>query len=287
MENLRYEDFVRALETDPRTLVRVERPQPHTALVVLDDPSNQNALSGPLTVQLRRALADALADPAVRAVVLTGAGPYFSVGGDWKLMRDRAHTAEQRDEGSVGLWKWIRRQFGGIARLIAHSDTPVVVALNGAVAGVALAWTLTSDLVVASERAELVPAFGRIGLVPEVGTNWALTRRLGHQKAFELFVRGGTVPAAQALALGLVNEVVSPERLLEVALAWGDRIARLPEHVVSMTKPLMRAAADMTWEQAVLAEEFAEPMTFTTTAHRQAVHGLLARTERAVERPRS
>ena len=253
-------------------------------MLVLDDPSNQNALSGPLTVQLRRALSEALADPTVRAVVLTGTGPYFSVGGDWKLMRDRAHTAEQRDEGSVGLWKWIRRQFGGIARLIAHSDTPVVVALNGAVAGVALAWTLTSDLVVASERAELVPAFGRIGLVPEVGTNWALTRRLGHQKAFELFVRGGTVPAAHALTLGLVNEVVPAEQLLEVALAWCDRIARLPEHVVSMTKPLMRAAADMTWEQAVLAEEFAEPMTFTTAAHRHAVQALLGRTERAVER---
>ena len=284
MQNPNYEDFVRTLEADPRTLVRVERPAPHTALLSLDDPANQNALSGPLTVQLRRALSDALADASVRTVVLTGTDPYFSVGGDWKLMRERAHTAEQRDEGSVGIWKWIRRQFGGIARLIAHSETPVVVALNGPVAGVALAWTLTSDLVIASERATLVPAFARIGLVPEVGTNWALTRRLGHRKAFELFVRGGTVAAAQALVLGLVNEVVPHDQLREVALAWCDRIARLPEHVVAMTKPLMRAAADMTWEHAILAEEFAEPMTFTTGAHRRAVDALLGRRERAVER---
>jgi 2-(1,2-epoxy-1,2-dihydrophenyl)acetyl-CoA isomerase len=283
MENLSYEEFVRALEADPRTLVRIERPRPHAAVVRLDDPANMNALSGALTVQLGRVLASVLGDPSVRAVVLTGTDPFFSVGGDWKLMRERAHTAEERDEGSVGVWKWIRHQFGGIARLIAQSDTPVVVALNGAAAGVALAWTLSSDLVVASERAQLVLAFGRIGLVPEVGTNWALTRRVGHQKAFELFVRGGTVSAAEALGLGLVNQVVPHEDLLDAALAWCDRIARLPEHVVSMTKPLMRAAADMTWQHALVTEEFAEPMTFTTAAHRSAVEALLAKTAQAVE----
>jgi 2-(1,2-epoxy-1,2-dihydrophenyl)acetyl-CoA isomerase len=283
MEDLSYEEFVRALETETRTLVRVERPGSHAAVIRLDDPGNMNALSGALTVQLRKALGAVLADASVRSVILTATDPFFSVGGDWKLMRERAHTAERRAEGSVGVWKWIRHQFGGIARLIAQSDTPVVVALNGAVAGVALAWTLASDLVVASERAQLVLAFGRIGLVPEVGTTWALTRLLGHRKAFELFVRGGTVSAEDALALGLVNRVVPHDRLVDSALEWCDRIARLPEHVVSMTKPLLRAAADMPWPHAMLAEEFAEPMTFTTAAHRRAVEALLAKTERAVE----
>jgi len=156
--------------------------------------------------------------------------------------------------------------------------------VDGPVAGVALAWTLASDLVVASDRAQLVLAFGRIGLVPEVGTNWALTRRVGHQKAFELFVRGGTIAAEEAQRHGLVNEVVPHAGLLEAALAWSDRIARLPEHVVSMTKPLMRAAADMSWQHALLAEEFAEPNTFTTAAHQEAVRALLAKTAKAVER---
>ena len=283
MNNPSYDTWLEELKADPRTLVRVERPRAHAAVVWLDDPTNMNALSGALTVQLQRVLAEALGDPTVRSLVLTGADPFFSVGGDWKLMEDRAHTYASRPEGTVGLWKWIRRQFGGIARLIAQSDTPVLVALNGPVAGVALAWTLASDLVVASERARIALAFGRIGLVPEVGTNWALTRRLGHQKAFELFVRGGTLGAEEALRHGLVNEVVPHERLLEAALAWCDRIARLPEHVVTMTKPLMRAAADMSWPHALLAEEFAEPNTFTTAAHQDAVRALLAKTAKAVE----
>jgi 2-(1,2-epoxy-1,2-dihydrophenyl)acetyl-CoA isomerase len=283
MKDLSYDDYIRALEADPRTLVRIERPRPHTAVLWLDDPANMNALSGPLTVQLRRALETSLADPTLRSIVLTGVDPFFSVGGDWKLMQDRGHTYAERPEGTVGVWKWIRRQFGGVARLIAQSDTPVIVALNGAVAGVALAWTLASDLVVASDRAQLVLAFGRIGLVPEVGTNWALTRRVGHQKAFELFVRGGTLAADVAERHGLVNEVVPHERLLDAALAWADRIARLPEHVVTMTKPLMRAAADMTWAHAIMAEEFAEPNTFTTADHQEAVRALLAKTAKAVE----
>jgi len=139
MKNLPYDEYIRELEADPRTLVRVERPREHTAVVWLDDPGNMNALSGELTVQLKRKLSEALADPSVRSVVLTGTDPFFSVGGDWKLMEDRGHTYVERAEGTVGLWKWIRQQFGGIARLIAQSDTPVVIALNGPVAGVALA----------------------------------------------------------------------------------------------------------------------------------------------------
>ncbi|MEW6271676.1 MAG: enoyl-CoA hydratase/isomerase family protein [Thermodesulfobacteriota bacterium] len=283
MKDVPYEEFVRGLEADPRVLVTVERPRPHTALVRLDDSHNHNALSGALTVQLKRALEGALADTTLRAVLLTARDPMFSVGGDWKLMRERAHDAGARAEGTVGIWKWIRYQFGGIARLVTQADKPVVVALNGPVAGVALAWTLSSDLVIASERAQLVPAFGRIGLVPEVGTNWALSRRLGHQKAFELFVRGGMIGARDALALGLVNEVVAHERLVDAALAWCDRIARLPEHVVTMTKPLLRNAADMSWHQTLLAEEFAEPNTFTTEAHRRAIDELLAKTTKAVD----
>lgn len=280
MRELDYVQYVRALREDPRRLVRVERPDAPWAIVRLDDPGNHNALSGPLTVQLRDALEETLADPELRAVVLTATDPVFSVGGDWKLMRERAHSYAQRDEGTTGLWRWIREQFGGVARLVAESDTPVVAALNGDAAGVALAWLLACDLVVASERARLVLAFGRIGLLPEVGTSWALSRRLGHRKAFELFVRGEALAAEEAAGLGLVNEIVPHGALLDAAEGWCRRIARLPEHAVRMTKPLLRHAADMTWQQSLLAEELAEPNTFTTRAHREAVEALLAGRER-------
>jgi len=281
MSNLDYPDYIRSLEQDTRTLVLTDRPTPAVAIVRMNDPENQNALSGALTVQLRRALEQLTADPDLRVLVLTGEGGFFSVGGDWKLMTDRAHTYAERSEGTTGLWKWIRYQFGGIARIIRQTDKVVIAALNGPAAGVALAWALTSDLVLASEEARLVTAFGRIGLVPEVGTNWALTRRLGYQRAFELFLRGNVLTAREAHEMGLVNAVVPADHLRDLTRDWCDRVCRLPEHVVTMTKPLMRAAADMTWEQSVLAEEFAEPSTFTTRAHQETVRALLAKIERA------
>jgi 2-(1,2-epoxy-1,2-dihydrophenyl)acetyl-CoA isomerase len=130
-------------------------------------------------------------------------------------------------------------------------------------------------VIVASERARIVPAFGRIGLLPEVGTGWLLTRRLGYQRTFGLFAAGRHLSGAEALELGLVNEAVAHEELMPAALRWAEHVRRLPPHVVPMMKPLLRAAADMTWDQAIAMEEFAEPGTFTTRAHRDAVAELL------------
>jgi 2-(1,2-epoxy-1,2-dihydrophenyl)acetyl-CoA isomerase len=270
-----YEALVAEAEADPRMLVRVDR-DGAVATVTLDDAEKYNVLSAPLTVQLRRHLQALVTDRTVRVVVLTGADPAFSAGGDVRLMTKAAGILET-DDGAVGLWRWIRQQFGGIARLIAQSDTAFVAAVNGAAAGVGLAFAYASDLIIASERARLVPAFGNIGLVPEVGTSWFLTRRVGYQRAFELFVSGREIGGAEAAAMGLVNHVVPHERLLDEARAWAERIVAAPDAIVSLAKPLLRRAADATWEQAIAMEEFSEPMCFTTTGHRVAVAAFLRR----------
>jgi 2-(1,2-epoxy-1,2-dihydrophenyl)acetyl-CoA isomerase len=179
-------------------------------------------------------------------------------------------------EGTADVWRWIRREFGGIARLIAGSDTLFIAALNGAAAGVGLAWALTCDLVIASERAVIVPAFGRLGLIPEVGTSWALTRRLGYQGALAYYLRGEHIDAATALRLGLVQEVVDHDRLLEAADEWCTRVVDMPAHTMAMTKPLLRAAADADWNDAITLEEFAEPTCFTTAAFADSVHSMLS-----------
>jgi 2-(1,2-epoxy-1,2-dihydrophenyl)acetyl-CoA isomerase len=253
--------------------VRVER-RGDRAVVTLDEPERLNVLSAPLVRQLRRELAALDTDPEIRSVVLTGADPGFSAGGDLKMMREAVAQLDA-PEGTADVWRWIRREFGGIARLIAGSDTVFIAALNGAAAGVGLAWALTCDLVIASDRAVIVPAFGRLGLLPEVGTSWALTRRLGYQGAFAYYVRGEHIDAQTALRLGLVQEVVAHDRLLETADEWCSRIAQLPAHAAAMTKPLLRAAADAAWPDALTLEEFAEPTCFTTAAFADNVHAML------------
>ena len=244
------------------------------AVVTLDESDRLNVLSAPLVRQLRRALVALDADADVRTVVLTGADPGFSAGGDLKMMKVAVESLGE-PEGVADVWRWIRRDFGGIARLIAGSDTIFIAALNGAAAGVGLAWALTCDLVIASDRAVIVPAFGRLGLIPEVGTSWALTRRLGYQGALAYYLRGDHIDADTALRLGLVQEVVEHDGLLAAADEWSSRIASMPPHAVAMIKPLLRATADADWNAAITLEEFAEPTCFTTAAFADSVRAML------------
>jgi 2-(1,2-epoxy-1,2-dihydrophenyl)acetyl-CoA isomerase len=261
-------------DPDAPQRVRVEH-RGDRAVVTLDEPDRLNVLSAPLVRQLRRALEALAADTAVRSVVLTGAGPGFSAGGDLKMMKTASEQLSN-PEGITDVWRWIRREFGGIARLIAGTDTIFVAAINGPAAGVGLAWALTCDLAIASEQAVIVPAFGRLGLLPEVGTSWALTRRLGYQGALAYYLRGDHIDAHTALRLGIVQQVVEHDQLLAAADEWCDRVAGMPAHAVAMTKPLLRAAADADWHQSLTMEEFAEPNCFTTAAFADSVHTMLA-----------
>jgi 2-(1,2-epoxy-1,2-dihydrophenyl)acetyl-CoA isomerase len=257
-----YRELVKEGELADGEVVRVKRGEGR-ATVTLNQPERLNALSAGLVIGVKNALTELAADPDVRSIVLTGAGDGFSAGGDLKMMsiaEDRLTDAE----GSTDIWRWIRYEFGGVVRLIARSDTAFIAALNGPAAGVGLAWALTCDVIVASEKAVLVPAFGRLGLLPEVGTSWALTRHLGYQGAFAFFAGGKHLTADDAHEAGLVQEVVPHDELTSAADRWCDQIAALPPHALAMAKPLLRAAADSSWDASLATEEFAEPNCFTT-----------------------
>jgi 2-(1,2-epoxy-1,2-dihydrophenyl)acetyl-CoA isomerase len=246
-----YQELLRQGQGATERFVDVER-RDDSAIVTLNEPERLNVLSAPLVVQTKAALMELAADPAIRTVVLTGGGRGFSAGGDLKMMRlAQDHLADA--EGSTDIWRWIRYEFGGIARL---------------------AWALTCDVVLASDDALIVPAFGRLGLLPEVGTSWALTRRLGYQGAFAFFAGGLPIDARRALELGLVQEVVAPTDLMAAADRWCQRIAALAPHALAMAKPLLRQAADASWDTTITMEEFAEPNCFTTAAFQETVRSM-------------
>jgi len=274
-----YAEILAAARADERALVEVDRLGEH-AVLRLADPAKLNVLSAPLTIQLLGATEELVADPTIRAIVLTGSGGAFCAGGDLRMMSQA--TARLRDpadrEGATLPWQWIRHQFGAMVRLIVRSDKAFIAALNGPAAGVGLAFALSCDLAIAAENAVLVPAFGKLGLIPEVGTSWALTRALGYRQAFAFYVAGEHIDAARALRLGLVNEVVPADRLMNAALEWCQRITELPAHALPIAKPLLRSAADLSWEQALMMEEFAEPMCFTTGGFAEGVRRVTAGT---------
>lgn len=278
MTALTYQEFVSAGREDDRRRVDVDR-RGDRAVVTLQDPDKLNVLSAGLVLQLESALGELAADPQVRAIVLTGADPGFSTGGDLRMMRSAVEQLDSAEDvdGATGPWRWIRYEFGAIVRLIARTDKAFIAAINGPAAGVGLAFALTCDIAVASERAVLVPAFGRLGLIPEVGTSWRLTRSLGYNRAFEFYVGGRHISAQEAFEAGLVNQVVAHEELLDAALEWCDRVSELPAHALALAKPLLRTTADLSWEQSLTTEEFAEPMCFTTRAFAESVERLAAK----------
>jgi 2-(1,2-epoxy-1,2-dihydrophenyl)acetyl-CoA isomerase len=279
MIEMSYGDVVAAAHADERELVAVER-RGDRAVLRLCDPGKRNVLSAPLMVQLLGRAEELVRDPEVRAIVLTGEGPAFSTGGDLRMMQEQvARLADPADEEGATLpWQWIRYQFGAMVRLIGRTDKAFIAALNGPAAGVGLAFALTCDLALAAQDAVIVPAFGRLGLVPEVGTSWALTRALGYRRAFAYYVGGEQIDARRAFELGLVNEVVPAGELMDAAMRWCDTLAALPRHAVPIAKPLLRAAADLSWEQALTLEEFAEPLCFTTRGFAEGVERVVAAT---------
>jgi 2-(1,2-epoxy-1,2-dihydrophenyl)acetyl-CoA isomerase len=279
MPEMSYTEVVAAAHADDRRLVEVEH-LGERAVLRLCDPDKLNVLSGPLMVQLLARAEELARDPRVRSIVLTGEGRAFCTGGDLRMMRTAVERFSDPDdhEGASLPWQWIRGQFGAMVRLIGRTDKAFIAALNGPAAGVGLAFALSCDLAIASRDAVLVPAFGKLGLVPEVGTSWALTRALGYRGAFEYYVGGRQLTADRALELGLVNEVVAPERLMATALEWCDRISALPPHALAMAKPLLRSAADLSQEQALTMEEFAEPICFTTRGFATGVERVIAAT---------
>jgi 2-(1,2-epoxy-1,2-dihydrophenyl)acetyl-CoA isomerase len=280
-EHVSYAQIIADAANDAREFVTVERAGA-SAVVTLNDPARLNVLSAALTVQLRRQLEALAADPGIRAVVLTGAGRAFCAGGDLRMMQEVVDGLGSEDDadGAFKPYQWIRYQFGALVRLLARSDTAFIAAVNGAAAGVGLALALTCDVAVASTDAVLVPAFGQLGLVPEVGSSWALTRALGYRGAFAFFVGGEHVAAEDAARMGLLTEVVAVESLLPRAMEWADRVSGLPSHALAVGKPLLRNAADASWEQSLVLEEFAEPLCFTTGAFAAGVAEVSSQTGR-------
>jgi 2-(1,2-epoxy-1,2-dihydrophenyl)acetyl-CoA isomerase len=214
--------------------------------ITLNRPDVLNALNAAVHAGLAAALREARA-PEVRAVVLTGAGRGFCVGQDLAEFR---HGAE--DVGSR-----LRSQYHPNVLAIRALEKPVIAAVNGAAAGAGLSLACACDLRVAAASATFVPAFVNVGLIPDSGGTFFVTRIVGYARAFEWLCSGRRLSAAEAHAWGVVSEVVEADRLAGRAAELARAFAELPTGAIGMTKRLLdRAAAaalddQLEWEAAL------------------------------------
>jgi 2-(1,2-epoxy-1,2-dihydrophenyl)acetyl-CoA isomerase len=196
--------------------------------ITLNRPGVLNALDLAMHERLAAAL-DRAAQPDVRAVVITGAGRGFCVGQDVGEF--------PRDAAAVG--DLLRQHFNPAIRALRGLPKPVIAAINGPAAGAGLALALACDLRLAAASASLVPAFGRIGLVPDSGLSHTLPRLIGSAAAFDWMVSGRSIAAPEAEALGLVTRVVEDADLAAETDALAAELAAGPTAAIGLTKQLI------------------------------------------------
>ena len=236
--------------------------------VTMNQPETRNALTGNTAVaEFVQLCADVRKDASVKVVILTGAGPIFSSGGNVKDMQrffDDALTPDLiREEYRQGIQQ--------IPLALHELDVPVICAVNGPAIGAGLDLTCMCDMRIAADTATFAESFVRVGIVPGDGGAWLLPRAVGMAKAAEMSFTGEAISAQEALACGLVSRVVPADQLLPTARALAEKIAANPGAVMRMTKRLLREGERSTLESLLELSAGYQAIAHKTADHREAV----------------
>lgn len=219
------------------------------ATITLHRPEARNALDITMRQELLLALDEIERDDGARVLVLTGAGGNFCAGGDVKSMRDGTYTAATARERVDMLNRFI-------VRFVAF-PRPTIAMVDGFAVGAGCNLALCCDLVVAADRARFGEVFAKIGLVPDGGGTYLLSRVVGLARAKELIFTGDVFDAAEAARLGLVNHVVPLAELQDHALALAEKIAQRPLFALKLTKEAVNAAQDAQGRGQAMSTSFA------------------------------
>ncbi len=240
-------------------------------IVRLDRPEKLNAFAG----DMRDAIADAVeglgADPAVRALILTGAGRGFCAGADVDYLRELVESRNEHD------FEKLLRAGERVVKAIRGLDRPVLAAINGPAAGGGANLALACDLRIMADTASIGQTFARIGLHPDWGGTYFLPRLVGDSQALDLMWSGRMVGAEEALAMGLVNRVVPADRLWDEALAWARELATAPPLVVARVKRAVYRSCDEDLETMLAVELASQLVCFRSSDVRRGLAAFRAK----------
>lgn len=210
--------------------------QDGVAVIRLNRPESLNAFTVAMGIGLKQAVADAVADDAVRAIVLTGAGRGFCAGADMKRLQAinaaggegaRATPAAPAPEPDFtsDLGPDVAGHYGGRFGYMLKARKPIIAALNGPAAGLGLVLALYADIRFAGSEAKFTTSFAQRGLVAEHGVSWLLPRLVGQAHALDLLLSARKFDAAEAARIGLVNKVFPQAALMDEVMAYARALA--------------------------------------------------------------
>ncbi len=241
------------------------------ATLTLNRPDSMNSLS----VELKQALVDGLAelahDGAVRAVVITGNGRGFCVGQD---LREHVHGLETNDPAPLST---VTQHYNPIITSLATMPKPVVAAVNGMAAGAGAGLAFACDFRIAANSAGFLLAFANVGLSLDSGVSWTLPRLIGSARATALALLAEPIGAEAALAMGLVNAVVEPDRVLAAATELATRLAAGPTAAYAAIKDSLAYGATSTLADALAREADLQAAMGQTEDHRNATAAFIAK----------
>ncbi len=238
-------------------------------VLTLNRPDRLNAWTPRMTAELIDAIEAADADPAVGALVMTGAGRGFCAGADIGAVFDAQLQGDAGASVPQGDRDWVE---------LIRATKPIVAAVNGPAIGMGLTMILPFDRIVVADGAKLSIRFVKLGLVPELASSMFLPLRCGWGAASDLMLSGRTVLPDEALALGVVDEVVAPEDVLDVAIARARSYGTNPTPQLRWIKQLLTQNANETDPGAVQRREVRRVAeAYTTPEHKEAVAAYLGR----------
>ncbi|MDE9365805.1 enoyl-CoA hydratase-related protein [Luteipulveratus sp. YIM 133132] len=241
------------------------------ATVRLNRPDAMNSLDVPTKEALLSALQEVAEDADVRAVVLTGSGRAFCVGQDLK-----EHVGLLKAQ-SDDLFRTVRDHYNPIVTLVATMNKPVIAALNGVAAGAGASLAFACDLRVLADSAGFNLAFTGIALSCDTGSSWTLPRLVGTAKAKELLLMPRTVPAQEALELGLATTVVPADRLDATVGELASRLAAGPTIAYGSVRRAIDHSASHDLAESLAYEGELMTLTGKTEDHAGAVDAFLAK----------
>jgi 2-(1,2-epoxy-1,2-dihydrophenyl)acetyl-CoA isomerase len=242
------------------------------ATITLNRPDAMNALDTPTKVLLRDTVLAAAEDDSVRVVVLTGTGRAFCVGQDLK-----EHIGLLEANDTDVLWSTVPDHFAPMARALAEMPKPVIAAVNGVAAGAGASLAFACDFRVVADTAGFNLAFTGIALSCDTGISWTLPRLIGQAKALELLYFPRTVPAEEALTLGLATSVVPADQFSAAVGELAAKLAAGPTVAYGAVRQSLGYSATHTLAEALVFEAGKMQLTGDTEDHRNAVASFVAK----------